>query len=141
VEASIFALAVCALLVLLGLVSMPASWELAGVAGWIWFLLAVPELLLVGARPRRWPAGAREARTETTRLLVPSGRQRPPGAHRLAPAARGLRVRGAHERHRLQPHGRNAADSPAKTLMSLDALISVGAVLLVAARAVNVLGG
>jgi len=29
----------------------------------------------------------------------------------------------------------------AKTLMGLDALISVGAVLLVAARAVNVLGG
>jgi hypothetical protein len=49
VEASIFALAACALLVLLGLVSMAASWELAGVAGWIWFLFAVPELLLVGA--------------------------------------------------------------------------------------------
>jgi hypothetical protein len=49
VEASVFALAACALLVLLGLVSMMASWELAGVSGWIWFVLAVPEMLLVGA--------------------------------------------------------------------------------------------
>ena len=49
VEASVFALAACALLVLLGLVSMAASWELVGVSGWIWFVLAVPEMLLVGA--------------------------------------------------------------------------------------------
>src|SRR4029079_9891906 len=49
-EAGVFAPAGCALLVLLGLVSMMASWELAGVSGWIWFALAVPEMLLVGAR-------------------------------------------------------------------------------------------
>src|SRR6187402_2694364 len=49
IEASVFALAACVLLVLLGVVSMAASWELAGVSGWIWFVFAVPELLLVGA--------------------------------------------------------------------------------------------
>ena len=48
-EASVFALAACALLVLLGLVSMAQSWELAGVSGWIWLVLAVPPVLLVVA--------------------------------------------------------------------------------------------
>ncbi|HKO75293.1 MAG TPA: hypothetical protein VJU01_08265, partial [Gaiellaceae bacterium] len=47
VEASIFALAAAGLLVLLGLVSMAESWELAGASGWIWLVLAIPPVLLV----------------------------------------------------------------------------------------------
>ena len=42
-----FALAACALLVFLGAVSLMADWQLVGISGWIWFVLALPELLLV----------------------------------------------------------------------------------------------
>jgi hypothetical protein len=36
-----------ALLVLLGIVSYPAGWDVLGQDGWVWFLVCVPELLLI----------------------------------------------------------------------------------------------
>ena len=206
IEASVFALAACVLLVLLGVVSMTASWELAGVSGWIWFVFAVPELLLVGALALDAPPTVdvtmilvvvlanlgglglliASLLTETSRDL--SGGQLLMSGAVLwltnvivfgllywsldagGPRARAKRGRrrpdfwfpqddndrlahtGWHPR--LEDYAYVAltngiAFSPtdampltrrAKTLMGLDALISVGAVLLVAARAVNVLG-
>jgi hypothetical protein len=206
IEASVFALAACVLLVLLGVVSMAASWELAGVSGWIWFVFAVPELLLVGALALDAPPTVdvtmilvvvlanlgglglliASLLTETSRDL--SGGQLLMSGAVLwltnvivfgllywsldagGPRARAKRGRrrpdfwfpqddndrlthtGWHPR--LEDYAYVAltngiAFSPtdampltrrAKTLMGLDALISVGAVLLVAARAVNVLG-
>ena len=205
-EASVFALAACALLVLLGLVSMMASWELAGVSGWIWFVLAVPEMLLVGALALDAPRTADLTMILVIVLanlgglglliasLVTEGSSDLSGGQLLLSGAvlwltnvivfgllywsldaGGPRARA--RRGRRQPdfwfpqddndrlthtgwHPRledytyvaltnGIAFSPtdampltrrAKTLMGLDALISVGAVLLVAARAVNVLG-
>ena len=205
-EASVFALAACGLLVLLGLVSMAQSWELAGVSGWIWLVLAVPPMLLVVAlafdAPRSmdlsvilvvvaanlgglglligslvtegsgdlsggqllmsgailwltnvivfgllyWSldAGGPRARAET-------GRRRPDfwfpqdDNDRLARSSWHPRL----EDYTYVALTNGIAFSPtdampltrrAKSLMSLDAFISVGAVLLVAARAVNVLG-
>lgn len=206
IEASVFALAACVLLVLLGVVSMTASWELAGVSGWIWFVFAVPEVLLVGALALDAPPSVDVTMilvvvlanlgglglliaslvTETSRDL--SGGQLLMSGAVLwltnvivfgllywsldagGPRARAKRGRrrpdfwfpqddndrlahtGWHPR--LEDYAYVAltngiAFSPtdampltrrAKTLMGLDALISVGAVLLVAARAVNVLG-
>ena len=206
IEASVFALAACVLLVLLGVVSMAASWELAGVSGWIWFVFAVPEILLVGALALDAPPAVdvtmilvvvlanlgglglliASLLTETSRDL--SGGQLLMSGAVLwltnvivfgllywsldagGPRARAKRGRrrpdfwfpqddndrlahtGWHPR--LEDYAYVAltngiAFSPtdampltrrAKTLMGLDALISVGAVLLVAARAVNVLG-
>lgn len=206
IEASVFALAACVLLVLLGVVSMTASWELAGVSGWIWFVFAVPEVLLVGALALDAPPTVdvtmilvvvlanlgglglliASLLTETSRDL--SGGQLLMSGAVLwltnvivfgllywsldagGPRARAKRGRrrpdfwfpqddndrlahtGWHPR--LEDYAYVAltngiAFSPtdampltrrAKTLMGLDALISVGAVLLVAARAVNVLG-
>ena len=206
IEASVFALAACVLLVLLGVVSMAASWELAGVSGWIWFVFAVPEVLLVGALALDAPPTVdvtmilvvvlanlgglglliASLLTETSRDL--SGGQLLMSGAVLwltnvivfgllywsldagGPRARAKRGRrrpdfwfpqddndrlahtGWHPR--LEDYAYVAltngiAFSPtdampltrrAKTLMGLDALISVGAVLLVAARAVNVLG-
>ena len=206
IEASVFALAACVLLVLLGVVSMTASWELAGVSGWIWFVFAVPEMLLVGALALDAPPTVdvtmilvvvlanlgglglliASLLTETSRDL--SGGQLLMSGAVLwltnvivfgllywsldagGPRARAKRGRrrpdfwfpqddndrlahtGWHPR--LEDYAYVAltngiAFSPtdampltrrAKTLMGLDALISVGAVLLVAARAVNVLG-
>ena len=206
IEASVVALAACVLLVLLGLVSMGASWELAGVSGWIWFVFAVPEMLLVGALALDAPPTVdvtmilvvvlanlgglglliASLLTETSRDL--SGGQLLMSGAVLwltnvivfgllywsldagGPRARAKRGRrrpdfwfpqddndrlahtGWHPR--LEDYAYVAltngiAFSPtdampltrrAKTLMGLDALISVGAVLLVAARAVNVLG-
>jgi len=206
IEASVFALAACVLLVLLGVVSMTASWELAGVSGWIWFVFAVPEILLVGALALDAPPAVdvtmilvvvlanlgglglliASLLTETSRDL--SGGQLLMSGAVLwltnvivfgllywsldagGPRARAKRGRrrpdfwfpqddndrlahtGWHPR--LEDYAYVAltngiAFSPtdampltrrAKTLMGLDALISVGAVLLVAARAVNVLG-
>ena len=205
-EASVFALAACALLVLLGLVSMMASWELAGVSGWIWFVLAVPELLLVGALALDAPRTADLTMILVIVLanlgglglliasLVTEGSSDLSGGQLLMSGAvlwltnvivfgllywsldaGGPRVRARRGRRRPDfwfPQDDNdrlthtgwhprledytyvaltngIAFSPtdampltrrAKTLMGLDALISVGAVLLVAARAVNVLG-
>jgi hypothetical protein len=206
IEASVFALAACVLLLLLGVVSMAASWELAGVSGWIWFVFAVPEVLLVGALALDAPPSVdvtmilvvvlanlgglglliASLLTETSRDL--SGGQLLMSGAVLwltnvivfgllywsldagGPRARAKRGRrrpdfwfpqddndrlahtGWHPR--LEDYAYVAltngiAFSPtdampltrrAKTLMGLDALISVGAVLLVAARAVNVLG-
>jgi hypothetical protein len=206
IEASVFALAACVLLVLLGVVSMATSWELAGVSGWIWFVFAVPEMLLVGALALDAPPTVdvtmilvvvlanlgglglliASLLTETSRDL--SGGQLLMSGAVLwltnvivfgllywsldagGPRARAKRGRrrpdfwfpqddndrlahtGWHPR--LEDYAYVAltngiAFSPtdampltrrAKTLMGLDALISVGAVLLVAARAVNVLG-
>jgi hypothetical protein len=206
IEASVFALAACVLLLLLGVVSMAASWELAGVSGWIWFVFAVPEVLLVGALALDAPPTVDVTMilvvvlanlgglglliaslvTETSRDL--SGGQLLMSGAVLwltnvivfgllywsldagGPRARAKRGRrrpdfwfpqddndrlthtGWHPR--LEDYAYVAltngiAFSPtdampltrrAKTLMGLDALISVGAVLLVAARAVNVLG-
>jgi hypothetical protein len=206
IEASVFALAACVLLVLLGVVSMAASWELAGVSGWIWFVFAAPEMLLVGALALDAPPTVdvtmilvvvlanlgglglliASLLTETSRDL--SGGQLLMSGAVLwltnvivfgllywsldagGPRARAKRGRrrpdfwfpqddndrlahtGWHPR--LEDYANVAltngiAFSPtdampltrrAKTLMGLDALISVGAVLLVAARAVNVLG-
>jgi hypothetical protein len=206
IEASVFALAACVLLLLLGVVSMAASWELAGVSGWIWFVFAVPEVLLVGALALDAPPSVDVTMilvvvlanlgglglliaslvTETSRDL--SGGQLLMSGAVLwltnvivfgllywsldagGPRARAKRGRrrpdfwfpqddndrlahtGWHPR--LEDYAYVAltngiAFSPtdampltrrAKTLMGLDALISVGAVLLVAARAVNVLG-
>ena len=206
IEASVFALAACVLLVLLGVVSMAASWELAGVSGWIWFVFAVPEVLLVGALALDAPPTVdvtmilvvvlanlgglglliASLLTETSRDL--SGGQLLMSGAVLwltnvivfgllywsldagGPRARAKRGRrrpdfwfpqddndrlahtGWHPR--LEDYAYVAltngiAFSPtdampltrrAKTLMGLDALISVGAVLLVAARAVIVLG-
>jgi hypothetical protein len=49
-EATTFLLIAAGLLVLLALVSMHAGWTLrGGVRGWIWLLLCIPELGLVGA--------------------------------------------------------------------------------------------
>jgi hypothetical protein len=206
IEASVFALAACVLLLLLGVVSMAASWELAGVSGWIWFVFALPEMLLVGALALDAPPSVdvtmilvvvlanlgglglliASLLTETSRDL--SGGQLLMSGAVLwltnvivfgllywsldagGPRARAKRGRrrpdfwfpqddndrlahtGWHPR--LEDYAYVAltngiAFSPtdampltrrAKTLMGLDALISVGAVLLVAARAVNVLG-
>ena len=49
VEAGVFAVTACGLLVLLGAVSMMAGWQLAGISGWIWFVLATPQILVLGA--------------------------------------------------------------------------------------------
>ena len=205
-EASVFALAACALLVLLGLVSMTASWELVGVSGWIWFVLAVPELLLVGAFALDAPRTADVTMILVVVLanlgglglliasLVTEHSSELAGGQLLMSGvvlwltnvivfgllywsleAGGPRARARRGRRRPDfwfPQDDNdrlthtgwhprledytyvaltngIAFSPtdampltrrAKTLMGLDAMISVGAVLLVAARAVNVLG-
>jgi hypothetical protein len=48
VEAILFALVAVALLIALAVLSLAAGWELLGLDGWVWLLLAIPELLLVG---------------------------------------------------------------------------------------------
>ena len=206
IEASVFALAACGLLALLGLVSMAESWELAGVSGWIWLVLAVPPVLLVVALALDAPRGVDvsvilvvvAANLGGLGLLITSlvseeSRDLSGGQLLMSGAivwltnvivfgllywsvdAGGQRARATHGRRRPDfwfPQDDNdrlarsswyprledytyvaltngIAFSPtdampltrvAKALMALDALISVGAVLLVAARAVNVLG-
>jgi hypothetical protein len=205
-EASIFALAAWALLVLLGVVSMAEGWELAGVSGWIWLFLSVPEVLLVAAFALNLPRGADVAVLAVvalanlgglalliTSLLTENSNKLSGGQLLLSGAvvwltnvivfgllywsidAGGPRARTHHGRRkpdfwfpqddndrlakrnwhpRLEDYTYVAltngiAFSPtdampltrrAKSLMAADAMISVGAVLLVAARAVNVLG-
>ena len=46
IEARAFALAASGLLILLGVVSLLEGWQLVGVQGWVWFVLAVPEIVL-----------------------------------------------------------------------------------------------
>lgn len=206
VEASVFALAACALLVLLGAVSLMAGWKLVGISGWIWLVLAVPELLLVAVlaidAPRTVDVGVIlvvvMANLCGLALLIASlvtekssalsgGQLLMSGAFVWltnvivfgllywsldagGPRARARRGRRhpdfwfpQDDNDRLTRSGwhprledytyvaltNGIAFSPtdampltrrAKTLMGLEAMISVGAVLLVAARAVNVLG-
>jgi small-conductance mechanosensitive channel len=49
VEAAAFTLAAALLLVALGVTSLMAGWELLGIGGWVWFVLAIPEAFLVVA--------------------------------------------------------------------------------------------
>ena len=205
-EASVFALAACALLVLLGVVSLMEDWHLVEISGWIWLVLAVPELLLVAAlavdAPRAVDVGVILvvvlANLCGLALLIASlvtekGSTLSGGQLLMSGAfvwltnvivfgllywsldAGGPRARARRGRRhpdfwfpqddndRLARSGwhprledytyvaltNGIAFSPtdampltrrAKTLMGLEAMISVGAVLLVAARAVNVLG-
>jgi hypothetical protein len=205
-EASVFALAACALLVLLGAVSLKEGWHLVGIAGWIWLVLAVPEVLLVAAlavdAPRMVDVGVILvvvlANLCGLALLIASLVTEKSGAlsggqllmsgafvwltnvivfgllywslDAGGPRARARRGRRRpdfwfpqDDNDRLTRTGwhprledytyvaltNGIAFSPtdampltrrAKTLMGLEAMISVGAVLLVAARAVNVLG-
>lgn len=205
-EASVFALAACALLVVLGAVSLMEDWELVGISGWIWLVLALPEVMLVVAfaldAPRAVDVGVilvvvlanlcglalliASLVTETSSELS-GGQLLMSGAFvwltnvivfgllYWSLDAGGPRVRARRGRRRPDfwfPQDDNdrltrsgwhprledytyvaltngIAFSPtdampltrrAKTLMGLEAMISVGAVLLVAARAVNVLG-
>lgn len=201
-----FALAACALLIVLGATSLTEGWELVGISGWIWFVLAIPELLLVAAlaidAPRMVDVGVilfvvlanlsglallvASLVTEKSRALS-GGQLLMSGAFVWltnvivfgllywsldagGPRARARRGRRRpdfwfpqDDNDRLARSGwhprledytyvaltNGIAFSPtdampltrrAKTLMALEAMISIGAVLLVAARAVNVLG-
>ena len=49
VEATVFVAAALALLIILALVSLHAGWELVGLRGWVWLILCIPEVLLIGA--------------------------------------------------------------------------------------------
>jgi hypothetical protein len=206
VEASLFALTAFALLVLLGVVSLMEGWDLVGVPGWVWFILAIPEVLLVAAIAVEAPktvdvtvilvvvlANLCGLALLITSLVTERSSHLSGGQLLLSGAvlwltnvivfgllywsldAGGPRARARRGRRRPDfwfPQDDNdrlarsgwhprledytyvaltngIAFSPtdampltrlAKTLMGLDALISVGAVLLVAARAVNVLG-
>lgn len=205
-EATSFAFTAFGLLVLLAVVSLMKNWELIDVPGWIWLIVAIPEVLLVGAIAVDAPRTVEitvilvvvSANLCGLALLITSlvtedssdlsgGQLLMSGAvlwltnvivfgllywslDAGGPRARAKRGRrrpdfwfpqddndrlahtGWHPR--LEDYAYVAltngiAFSPtdampltrrAKTLMGLDALISVGAVLLVAARAVNVLG-
>jgi hypothetical protein len=206
VEAGVFALAACGFLVFLGVVSLMEGWTLVGVSGWVWFILAAPEILLVLAiardAPRAIDVGVIAVVVSAnlcglalliTSLVTETSAKLSGGQLLLSGAlvwltnvvvfgllywsldAGGPRARIRHGRRhpdfwfpqddndRLHHSGwhprledytyvaltNGIAFSPtdampltrkAKSLMSLDAVISVGAVLLVAARAVNVLG-
>ena len=206
IEASIFALVGSGLLVFLGLLSMTDGWELVGVQGWVWFILAAPEVLLVGALAIDASRALDVAVMAVvvggnlfglglliTSLVSDTTNELSGGQLLLSGSilwltnvivfgllywsldAGGPRARNRHGRRRPDfwfPQDDNdrlhrsgwyprledytyvaitngIAFSPtdampltrnAKTLMALEALISVGAVLLVAARAVNVLG-
>ena len=201
-----FALAACALLILLGAVSLMADWQLVGISGWIWFVLALPEVLLVAVlavdAPRMVDVGVilvvvlanlcglalLIASLVTEKSSALSGGQLLMSGVFVwltnvivfgllywsldagGPRARARRGRRhpdfwfpQDDNDRLTRSGwhprledytyvaltNGIAFSPtdampltrrAKTLMGLEAMISVGAVLLVAARAVNVLG-
>jgi hypothetical protein len=206
VEASVFALAAFGFLVFLGVVSLMEGWELVGVPGWVWFILAAPEILVVLAVALEAPRRADEMVLAVmvsanlcglglliTSLVTETSNKLSGGQLLLSGAllwltnvvvfgllywsldAGGPRARIRHGRRRPDfwfPQDDNdrlhhtawyprledytyvaltngIAFSPtdampltriAKTLMGLEAVISVGAVLLVAARAVNVLG-
>ena len=206
VEASVFALAACTLLVLLGAVSLMDDWQLVGISGWIWLVLALPEVLLVAVLAVDAPRMVDVAVILVVVLanlcglalliasLVTEKSSALSGGQLLmsgafvwltnvivfgllywsldagGPRARARRGRRhpdfwfpQDDNDRLTRSGwhprledytyvaltNGIAFSPtdampltrrAKTLMGLEAMISVGAVLLVAARAVNVLG-
>src|SRR5262245_36662129 len=55
VEATLFALVACGLLWLLAVVSLRTGWKLLGVHGWVWFILSLPELILVASFGLRAP--------------------------------------------------------------------------------------
>jgi hypothetical protein len=173
IEAGVFALAACGFLVFLGFVSLMEGWTLVGVSGWVWFLLAAPEILLVIAFARDASraidvgviAVVVSANLCGLALLITSlvtetsaklsgGQLLLSGAVFWFPQDDNDRLHHTGWHPRLEDYTYIAltngiAFSPtdampltrkAKSLMSLDAIISVGAVLLVAARAVNVLG-
>jgi hypothetical protein len=205
-EATFFALTAFGLLVLLGVVSLMEGWELVGVPGWVWFILAIPEVLLVASIAAEAPrtvdvtvilvvvlANLCGLALLIASLVTERSRHLSGGQLLMSGAvlwltnvivfgllywsldAGGPRARARRGRRRPDfwfPQDDNdrlarsgwhprledytyvamtngIAFSPtdampltrrAKTLMGLEALISVGAVLLVAARAVNVLG-
>jgi hypothetical protein len=206
IEATLFALFACGLLWLLAVVSLAADWTLLGVHGWVWFVVSLPELLLVSSFALRASrrvdfivlllvvAGNLCGLGLLIASLVTEASSKLSGGQLLlsgavlwltnvivfgllywsldagGPMRRAAHGRGApdfwfpqDDNDRLAKSGwyprledytyvaltNGIAFSPtdampltrwAKTLMGLDALISVGAVLLVAARAVNVLG-
>ena len=206
VEAAVFAMAACGLLVLLGVVSLMVGWQLVGISGWVWFVLAAPELLVVAAiavdASRRVEIGVLLvvvlANLCGLALLITSlvteGSSKLSGGQLLLSGvvvwltnvivfglvywsfdAGGPRARRKHGRRkpdfwfpqddndRLHHTGwyprlgdytyvaltNGIAFSPtdamplsrsAKALMGVESIISVGAILLVAARAVNILG-
>ena len=203
-EARAFALGASGLLVLLGVVSLAKDWHLVGVPGWVWFILALPEVVLAAVvdAPRAVDMGVLAVVVAAnlcglalliTSLVTETSGNLSGGQLLFSGAlvwftnvivfgllywsvdAGGPRVRTHHGRRRPDfwfpqddsdrlKHTRwyprlgdytyvaltnGIAFSPtdtmpltrrAKTLMGLEAMISVGAVLLVAARAVNVLG-
>ena len=49
VEATVFVGVALVLLILLAAVSLRADWELLGLRGWVWLILCIPEVLLIGA--------------------------------------------------------------------------------------------
>ena len=193
IEASVFALAACALLVLLGAVSLMDDWQLVGISGWIWLVLALPEVLLVAVILVVILANLCGLALLIASLVTEKSSALSGGQLLMSGAfvwltnvivfgllywsldAGGPRARARRGRRhpdfwfpqddndRLTRSGwhprledytyvaltNGIAFSPtdampltrrAKTLMGLEAMISVGAVLLVAARAVNVLG-
>jgi hypothetical protein len=54
-EAALFCLVACLLLAALAAGSLARGWELIGLAGWVWLVLAAPLLLLMGAFLRDAP--------------------------------------------------------------------------------------
>jgi hypothetical protein len=211
IEASVFALAACGLLIFLGVVSLMEGWKLVGVPGWVWFLLAAPLGILVSAFAFDAARSVDVAVLGVvvaanlcglalliTALVTETAKNLSGGQLLLSGAlvwltdvvvfgllywsldAGGPRARSRHGRRRpdfwfpqddndrlhetrvhnkrwyprledytyvaltngiaFSPTDAMPLTRPAKALMALEAVISVGAVLLVAARAVNVLG-
>ncbi len=48
VEATVFVGVALAVLIILAVVSLHAGWELVGLRGWVWLILCIPEVLLIG---------------------------------------------------------------------------------------------
>jgi hypothetical protein len=71
VEAAVFTLAAAVLLVTLGVTSLAAGWELLGIGGWVWFVIAVPEAFLVVAE--LVSAARAESRSRLRRLQIALG--------------------------------------------------------------------
>jgi hypothetical protein len=71
VEAAVFTLAAAVLLITLGVTSLVAGWELLGIGGWVWFVLAVPEAFLVVAE--LVSAAKAESRSRLRRLQIALG--------------------------------------------------------------------
>ena len=98
------------------------------------FGLAFWELDCGGPVARALATAASQAR-----LPISPGREPPARTRRLGAPALGLLLRLADERDGLQPDRRLPLTRPAKALMAAESVLSVVTVLLVAARAVNIL--